>query len=72
MLCIGFNIFRILSFPLVGNPSGVMRYPQQYSKVKKDSGQAGMTSLIPRILLRGGSFNRNVFTFPFIFNNILP
>jgi hypothetical protein len=56
MLCIGFNIFRILSFPLVGNPSGVMRYPQQYSKAKKDSGQAGMTSLIPRSLLWSGSF----------------
>jgi hypothetical protein len=39
------NVFLILSFPLVGNPSGVMRSTQKYRKAKKD---AGMIFLIPR------------------------
>jgi hypothetical protein len=32
------NISFILSFPLVGNPSGVMLCTEQYSKAKRDSG----------------------------------
>ena len=55
MLCVGVNISLILAFPLVGNPSGVMLYTEQYSRAKKDSGQAGMTSLVPRNLLWGSS-----------------
>ena len=43
-LFIEINIFLVLSFPLVGNPSGVMLKTRQHSKAKKDSGQAGMTS----------------------------
>jgi hypothetical protein len=45
MLCIGVNISPILSFPLVGNPSGVMTSTARYSGAKKDSGQAGMTEI---------------------------
>jgi hypothetical protein len=35
-----------------------MRYTQQYSKAKKDSGQAGMTSLIPRSSAAGLFINK--------------
>ena len=31
------NISLLLSFPLVGNPSGVMLYREQYRRAKKDS-----------------------------------
>ena len=47
MFCIGISVFFMLSFPLVGNPSGVVRSTQQYRKATRKI-PAGMTSSISR------------------------
>ena len=35
VFCIGISVFFMLSFPLVGNPSGVVRSTQQYRKATR-------------------------------------
>jgi hypothetical protein len=69
MCSIGVTIPLILSFPHVGNRSQGMFYTEQYSRAKKDSGQAGMTSEIPRfesLLACGGSSLHLIFEFCYL------